>query len=42
MKYYDIERLKDFNRAYTFILRKRDQCKERKKRNTFTLKGGFK
>lgn len=30
MKYYDIERLKDFNRVYTFILRKRDQRKERK------------
>lgn len=33
MKYYDIERLKDFNRVYTFMLRKR---------NTFVLEGGFK
>lgn len=35
MKYYDIERLKDFNRVYTFILRKRDQRKERKKTKYF-------
>lgn len=35
MKYYDIERLKDFNRAYTFILRKRDRRKERNKMKYF-------
>lgn len=30
MKYFDIERFKDFDRVYTFILCKRDQRKERK------------
>ena len=39
MKYYDIERLKDFNRVYTFMLRKRDLRKERKNEILSRLKG---
>jgi hypothetical protein len=39
MKYYDIERLKDFNRVYTFMLRKRDLRKERKNEILSCLKG---
>lgn len=39
MKYYDIERLKDFNRVYTFMLRKRDLRKERKNEILSYLKG---